>query len=134
MRGRRITIQRLSKCGFMLCFITNPALPSRENFVLCFANIVLCLDIIVLCFHKLDLCCVWLIPCCVWKNVCCVPGIYCVSRMFVVFADMGHHFRLNFRPRSGQASDEVMRGRRAFWKVQKAFSGIIFSILFRASN
>ena len=80
MRGRRITIQRLSKCGFMLCFVKNPAVRSRENFVLCLANIVLCLDIIMLCFHKLNLCCVWLIPCCVWKNVCCVPGIYCVLR------------------------------------------------------
>ena len=69
MQSRRITCQQLSKYGFMLCFVTNPALRNQENFgfcfgkvqkvVLCFANIVLYLDIIevgfintVFCFDK----------------------------------------------------------------------------------
>ena len=99
--------------------ITNPALRSRENFVLCFANIVLCLVNIVLCLEKCLL---------------CSRNILCFKKCLLCLQIWATVFRLNFRPRSGQASDEVMRGPRAFWKVQKAFSGMIFSILFRASN
>ena len=86
--------------------------------MLCFANIVLCLDIIVLCFHKLNLCCVWLIPCCVWKNVCCVPRIFFVSRNVCCVCRYGPPFL-----------DLIL-----VREVQKAFSGMVFSILFRASN
>ena len=64
----------------MLCFVTNPALRNRENFVCvlqisCCVWILLCCVSIILCCVSINLCCVWLIPCCVWKNICCVPGI-----------------------------------------------------------
>ena len=63
LQSRRVTCSRLSKYGFMLCFVTNPAFRNRENFVLCFANIVLCLNIIVLCFDKPLLCLVNTVLC-----------------------------------------------------------------------
>ena len=56
LQSRRITCQRLSNDGFMLCMVTNPALRHRENFVFCSVNIVLCLDNIVLCFTNTVLC------------------------------------------------------------------------------
>ena len=56
LQSRRITCQRLSNDGFMLCIVTNPALRDRENFVLCFANIVSCFGRFALCFANTELC------------------------------------------------------------------------------
>ena len=70
LQSRRITCQRLSNDGFMLCIVTNPALLDRENFVLCFTNIVWGFANVVLCFENIVLCSNN--PCCVLINFCCV--------------------------------------------------------------
>ena len=83
LQSRRVTCSRLSKYGFMLCFVTNPAFRNRENFVLCFANIVLCLNIIVLCFSNTVLCFDKPLLCLVNTVLCLEKCLLCSRNVFL---------------------------------------------------